>query len=246
MDASLFRRMAEVEDRHWWFRGRRRVVARALEALALPAGAALLDLGCGTGGNLAMLARFGRLSACEADNGAREMAVARRIVPVEPGALPDRIPYPPSSFDVVVMTDVLEHVEQDRPALASVARLLAPGGRVVLTVPAFSWLWTARDEAHHHFRRYTKASLAAALEAGGLWIERLAYCNTLLFAAVAGQRLVARAGGRPYADDLGLPPRWINRLLEETLAAEWPLVRRGLTPIGASLLAVARRDGIQG
>src|SRR3990170_7941430 len=126
MDACLFRRMAEVEDRHWWFRGRRRVVARALEALALPAGATILDLGCGTGGNLSMLARFGRLAACEADEGAREMAVARQVVPVEPGALPDQLSYPPPSFDVVVMTDVLEHVEHDRPALVSVARLLAP------------------------------------------------------------------------------------------------------------------------
>jgi len=242
MDASLFQRMAEVEDRHWWFRGRRRVVARAIEALALPPDAALLDLGCGTGGNLSMLARFGRLAACEADEGAREMAVARRVVPVEPGALPDHVSYPASSFDVVVMTDVLEHVDEDRPALASVARLLKPGGRLLATVPALAWLWTARDEAHHHFRRYTKTSLAAALDAGGLAIERLAYYNTLLFPAVVGQRLLARTGGRPYEDDLGLPPRWINRLLEETMAAEWPLVRRGLTPIGASLIAVARRE----
>ena len=239
MDASLFRRMAEVEDRHWWFRGRRRVVARALEALALPAGATILDLGCGTGGNLSMLARFGRLAACEADDGAREMAVARQVVPVEPGALPDQLSYPPSSFDVVVMTDVLEHVEHDRPALGSVARLLAPGGRLVLTVPALPWLWTARDEAHHHWRRYTKPSLAGALDAGAFRVERLAYYNTLLFPALVASRLLSRA--RPYQDDLGLPPRWINRLLEETLAAEWPLVRRGLTPIGASLVAVARR-----
>ena len=239
MDASLFRRMAEVEDRHWWFRGRRRVVARALEALALPAGATILDLGCGTGGNLSMLARFGRLAACEADEGAREMAVARQVVPVEPGALPDQLSYPPSSFDVVVMTDVLEHVEQDRPALVSVARLLAPCGRLVLTVPALPWLWTARDEAHHHWRRYTKPSLAGALDAGAFRVERLAYYNTLLFPALVASRLLSRA--RPYQDDLGLPPRWINRLLEETLAAEWPLVRRGLTPIGASLVAVARR-----
>jgi len=242
MDAPLFQRMVEVEDRHWWFRGRRRVVARALEALALPDGATILDLGCGTGGNLAMLARFGHLSACEADEGARGMAVARQVVPVEAGALPDQLSYPPSSFDLVVMTDVLEHVEQDRPALVSVARLLRPGGRLVLTVPALPWLWTARDEAHYHFRRYTRATLAAALHAGGFGIERLAYYNMLLFPAMVGQRMVARAGGRPYEDDLGLPPAWINRLLEEALAAEWPLVRRGLTPVGASLLAIAQAE----
>src|SRR3981189_3679196 len=109
MDPSLYPRMAEVEDAHWWFASRRAIVDRILDGLDLPKDAAILEPGCGTGGNFPMLARRGHLFALDADESAVGFAQARGLAQVERGALPDQIPFGDPRFDLVVMTDVLEH-----------------------------------------------------------------------------------------------------------------------------------------
>ncbi|MEE8248503.1 MAG: methyltransferase domain-containing protein, partial [Alphaproteobacteria bacterium] len=198
--------MAEVEARHWWGVGRRRIVDHLIAALGLPADATILDAGCGTGGNLAMLARHGRVLAFELDPEARAIAAARSGLTIEPGQLPHALPAAAQRLDLVTLLDVLEHLDDDRAALQGLFERLAPGGRVVVTVPALPALWSRHDEAHHHRRRYRKGELVARARAAGFEIDLVSYYNFWLFPALAGVRLVDTLVKRGVDDGLSVPP----------------------------------------
>jgi SAM-dependent methyltransferase len=242
MERHVYRRLGELEDRHWWFAARRRIIGGILEDIcAGRPGLEILEAGCGTGGNLAMLESFGHLRAFEPDAEARLAAARKSHIPIDGGTLPDGLPYGRDRFDVVCVFDVIEHVEKDRESLAALARTLRPGGRLVMTVPAFPWLWSRHDEAHHHFRRYTKESLNSALRAAGLAPVKISYFNTLLFPAIAALRLLGKFLGRDRGSDDRMPPRWLNGLLDRVFGLERPLLRRFSLPAGVSLLAVAER-----
>ncbi len=132
MQPELYQQMRELEDRHWWFRGRRRIVSSLLATLALPHNAKLLDLGCGTGGNLEMLSGFGAVTGVELDADAAGLARRRGHAPILRGRLPDQLPLADASFHCVTMLDVLEHIQQDAASLATVNRLLLPRGQVLM------------------------------------------------------------------------------------------------------------------
>lgn len=229
-----------MQARHWWFVGRRRILSEIIAQLPLPPRAEILEIGCGTGGNLAMLAAFGQVRAMEYDQ--RACAMARELTGMEiaTGGLPEPVPFPDGAFDLVCLLDVLEHIEDDRAALARAARLLKPDGRLLVTVPAYGWLWSGHDTAHHHVRRYTATSLRRCCQRAGLTVRRLGYCNTLLFPLIAAIRLAGRLAGRGgrQASDLHLPPAWLNRLLTAIFGLERHLARRCLLPWGTSVVAV--------
>lgn len=241
MRRDLYQHMARAEDAHWWFRARRHIVSVVLSGLDLPSRARLLDLGCGTGGNLAMLVAHGSVFACEPDGDALALAARRHPGRVVRAALPSQLPFAAASFDVVVMTDVLEHIQDDMAALLAIRELLRPRGRLLLTVPALPCLWTARDVAHHHHRRYTRRALQAKLSAAGYEIETSSYFNFWLSLPIGLVRRVQRALSLAYEDDLSVPPSWLNAGLQRLMMSEARLVQRGVLPIGISLLAVARR-----
>lgn len=241
MRAEVHAEMAAVQARHWWFSARRRILHALIESLRLPGDAAILDAGCGSGGNLAMLAGFGPLQAMEVDPEARARAAALGLCPVHAGRLPDTVPFDDAGFDLVCLLDVLEHVADDQAALARLARLLRPGGRMLVTVPAYGWLWSAHDEAHQHHRRYTATQLRARAAAAGLQPLRLGYFNTLLLPMIALARLSARLAGRQGGSDAAMPPRPLNALLEAVFAAERFVVPHALFPAGTSVLAVLGR-----
>lgn len=241
MEANEYRFMAEHEDRHWWFVGRRAVLATLLDALALTAGARILEIGCGTGGNLPLLGRYGRVTALEMNSDARALARQKTGVDVRDGTLPQHLPFAGERFDVVCLFDVLEHVTDDRAALAAIAGLLAPGGCLLLTVPAHQWLWSVHDQNLHHRRRYSHAGLRRLLLASGYAVERTSFFNALLFLPMVAVRLVDRWLGRSTASGSALPPPVANRLLTGMFGAEARWLRSRNLPFGLSLLALARR-----
>jgi SAM-dependent methyltransferase len=140
MDEAIYRYMREVEDHHWWFVGRRQIVEQVLKTLPLPSPARILDAGCGTGGNLAMLSEFGEVTGIERDPGARAMASARGPWRIESANFPSEVPEFSRKFDMIVLLDVLEHLDDDAATLRTLRGLLAPGGHLVITVPAFRFL----------------------------------------------------------------------------------------------------------
>lgn len=241
MERAVFERMAELDQDHWWFLARRRILAAVIRRVVRPpAGAQLLEIGCGTGHNLAMLGGFGKLDACELDRSARVLASKRFGRGVRNARLPDLSMFNRDSFDLVALLDVLEHVPDDVESLRAIHRRLKPGGALVLTVPANRWMWSAHDVAHHHFRRYSKRDLKRVLAAAGLEIQLLSYFNSLLFPLIAAARIAAKALGSESADD-SLPRASVNAALNKVFGLEAGLVGRVPMPFGVSLIAVVRR-----
>jgi SAM-dependent methyltransferase len=230
--------MSAQEGSHWWFVARRAILDRLIRTqMALRPGARILEAGCGTGGNLAMLASYGSVEALEYDGEARALATARGVARVEPGMLPDRIGFGDQRYDLIALLDVLEHVEEDRASLAALRDRLAQGGRILLTVPAVPSLWSDHDVLHHHKRRYTLSGLRGVAEAAGLKVESVGYFNSLLFpVAVAtrtAHRLLRRKGGLDAE-----PSPLVNRALRIIFGWERHLLGRIRFPIGLSLYAI--------
>ncbi|MCX7890839.1 MAG: class I SAM-dependent methyltransferase [Burkholderiales bacterium] len=243
MERASYALAAEVENTHWWFRGRREILRAAIvRALAgAPRPAHLLEAGCGNGGNLPLLAEFGRVSAFELDDVARERAVARRMAVVARGSLPDDIPFAPGEFDLVAALDVVEHVDDDRAAILGLAARVRPGGCLLLTVPAFRWLWSEHDDITHHRRRYTAAEIKALFRGAGLATEHLSYFNTLLFPLAAAHIKLRRLLRLDPYSAFRTPPRWQNEVLASVFALERGLAPRFRLPFGISLLGWARK-----
>jgi SAM-dependent methyltransferase len=243
MERAVFDRMAELDQDHWWFIARRRILERLIQrAVRPPNKARILEIGCGTGHNLAMLKSFGRVEASELDRCAR--AVANKHLPrrVKEAKLPDLSMFERNGFDLIALLDVLEHVPDDLASLRAIHRRLKPGGALLLTVPANPWMWSAHDKAHHHFRRYTKKQLQELFLRSGLEIQLLSYFNTLLYPLVASARLLGKLTGKTSADD-SLPSAPVNALLNKVFGLEAGLIGRVPMPFGVSLVAVVRRPG---
>jgi SAM-dependent methyltransferase len=239
VDRAVYERMAEIDGAHWWFAARRRIVTELIRAHA-PAARPLriLEVGCGTGSNIAMLEGFGRVDAIEPDDGARALAARRSGLAVKGGYLPDGVTLEDGAYDLIVLLDVLEHIPGDREALSALRAKLAPGGRIIVTVPAMPWLWSAHDAAHHHQRRYTGRTLAAVFEASGFRLRHRSHFNTLLFPLIVAARGAGKLLRREGGDDR-MPPRPVNRLLAALFGAERHWVARAAVPFGVSLAAVA-------
>jgi len=238
MERAVFDRMAEHDNRHWWYTARRDILGALIaRRIALPANAQILEVGCGTGHNFGMLGRFGTVDALEIDDPARAIASERLGRPVGTAPLPELKGVADAHYHLVALLDVLEHVEDDCDALRGIKRKLAPGGRILLTVPANPWMWSAHDVVHHHHRRYTAASLRAVVAAAGLKVELVSHFNSLLFPLAAALRIAGKATGKTTSDD-AMPLPAVNRLFGSVFGLEKHFVGRVPLPVGVSLVAI--------
>ena len=239
MERIVYDRMAELDQLHWWYRARRDVIAALIRRHALPPkDGKLLEVGCGTGHNLPMLETFGTVDAIEIDEAARGLAEKRLGRPVHGSRLPELPGIAEGHYDLIGAFDVIEHIDDDTAAVASLARRLKPGGKLVVTVPAHQWMWSAHDVVNHHQRRYSKARLKALIDGSPLKLEKIGYFNSLLFPLAVGARLAGKVAGKDSSDDT-LPPRPMNWAFEKIFGLERYLVGRLPLPPGLSLFAVA-------
>ncbi len=241
MELAAYELMRDSQDGHWWFVGRRNIV-RGLIArfVKLPSNAAVLEAGCGFGGNLPLLESLGNLHAFEYNSEARAHAARRTSGPVAFGALPGEIGFGETKFDLIALLDVLEHIDDDLRSLADLRSRLAEDGSLLITVPAVPSLWSDHDVVHHHKRRYSKAQLERRLAEAGLFTQSIGYFNSLLFPLALAQRLASKLGSQKFNSN-ALPPPPINNLLASIFSLEARLLGSIKFPIGLSLYAVARK-----
>ncbi len=240
MERDAFALMAAAERDHWWFKGRREFIAAAIARVAPPRDARILDAGCGSGGNLALLTQFGSVWGFEYDHDALRVAAESGLGTVAQGALPDGVPFEPLSYHVIGLFDVLEHLSLPVESLRTLAARLTVDGAIVITVPANPWLWGPHDVRHQHQRRYTASSLRSHVSAAGLRVEYLSYFNSLLLPLAIIQRFRERFFG--YSTDDLMPGRALNDALFRIWRAERFWIPRLSSPIGLSLLAIVRRS----
>jgi SAM-dependent methyltransferase len=242
MDRDYELQTHQAEDRHWWYRGRRTVLEGVIEGLRLPARARILDAGCGSGRNMVELARHGTVTGVELSETSVRLARERGVGEVIAGSVLE-MPFASDAFDMAVCLDVIEHLDEDVDALRELRRVVAPGGSLLVTVPAYPWLWSGHDVINHHRRRYTRRSLQTAAESAG-WVQaRTTHFNSLLLPVAIILRVVDRFSSKTTESslDLWVPPTPLNWLLERPLALEAALIARGgRIPAGLSLLAVLR------
>jgi SAM-dependent methyltransferase len=242
MDRDYELQTHRAEDRHWWYRGRRTVLEGVLGGLDLPAGTRILDAGCGSGRNMIELARYGAVTGVELSETSVALARERQCGEVVAGSVLE-MPFPDHSFELAVSLDVIEHLEDDLTALREMRRTVAPGGALLVTVPAYQWLWSGHDEINHHHRRYTRRSLQHVAEQAGWRQARTTYFNSLLLPAAIVLRVLDRVSPKTTESslDLWVPPEPLNWVLERPLALEAAMIKRGgRIPAGLSLLAVFR------
>ena len=244
MEPSEYRAIYTVEDRHWWYAGMARI-SQTLLAETYPdrRDLRILDAGCGTGGALSFLSGFGAVTGSDVSPLALAYSRARGHAALSQASV-IALPYAGASFDLVTSFDVLYHraVGDPRVALGEFRRVLRPGGRVLLRLPAYDWLRGGHDAIVHTARRFTTGGLAESLRETGFTIERLTYANTLLFPLAVAKRLLERlAPAAPAHSDVAANPAWLDAALSRPLAAEAIWLRRRDLPFGLSVVALARR-----
>jgi SAM-dependent methyltransferase len=238
-----YRRLFEAEGTHWWFVGMRRITESVLRPFLAPDGGRrrlILDAGCGTGSNLEYLERHGEAFGVDLSEDAvafcreRGVKVARASVAA--------LPFRDGLFDCVASFDVLYHrwIESDPGAIRELVRTVAPGGLLLLRLPALEMLRGAHDEAVHTRHRYTRGEVRSLLEGAGLEILRLTYTNSLLFPLMALRRALDRLTGSTDSD-VEFLPRPVEWAFRKILGLESLLLRYVSFPVGSSIVAVARR-----
>jgi len=240
MERAIYEQMRVLQRDHWWFAARREILAGEIRRLRLPKPAQILEAGCGPGGNLAMLQRFGEVCAIEPDDDSRAYAAEQNRVDVRGGFLPQTAPDFGRAFDLVAAFDVIEHVPDDAGAVQRLGDYLKPGGYMITTVPAYGWMWSEHDAAHHHQRRYELKAFRRLFENAGLRVRRASHFNTLLFPPIAAVRLASKAAGRSASDET-MPSAALNGVLKTVFGLERGLLAATDLPFGVSILLIAQR-----
>ncbi len=240
MEPEYYTQIALLEKGHWWYLGRRKILAKALDYLNIKKGCDILEVGCGSGGNLELLSQYGNIHAIEMYDDARLRSNKRNIVKVEEGALPDSIPFGEKCFDIIAVLDVLEHIDDDFASLTTIRNRLKNDGKLLLTVPAYHFLWSNIDDLNHHKRRYVMRRLECLMQRAGFSVVYSTYFNTILFPAICAVRLITGITGKEFSANTEMPSDFINSLLTGIFSLEQFFVPRISLPFGVSILVVAQ------
>ena len=245
MKEELYDQIYEIEQNHWWYVARRKIifdwVLQILEQYDMPA---ILDIGCGTGTNIEHLHSHGykQVTGLDISPKALRFCQSKQLASLVCGNSVQP-PFHKQCFDMIMALDLIEHLEDDTTALKRLADLLKPGGRLIVFTPAFNFLWGRQDDISYHFRRYTGRELKQKLETAGFVIEKISYANTFLFPLIWAGRAVVRLFDSQIqsVSENDLHPSWSNTLLQAIFAAERPLLHLINLPFGVSLLCIAKK-----
>jgi SAM-dependent methyltransferase len=247
MDTRFHAFQASVEEWHWWYAVRREILDQKLMPLPLAAGDGrarprILDLGCGTGGASLVLHRYGDPVAFDRIEGAFALAPDRPYTHRVVGAADQPLPFADASFDAAIALDVLEHLDDDRAGVAELARVVRPGGYLIVFVPALQILWGYNDDYSHHRRRYRATQLADVVGSGPFRVMERGYFNLSLFLPTLAARLVQRVlPGQTNGMEHSAKPGLLNDLLTLAFRAELPILKHRPLPLGTSAFVVAER-----
>jgi 2-polyprenyl-3-methyl-5-hydroxy-6-metoxy-1,4-benzoquinol methylase len=242
MENELFDEMYKVETQHWWFVARRRIIENSIKKLNLDKGASILDAGCGNGDNLRVLSKYGDVIAMERDDNALQKAKSRGIGKVLKGDLPNNVHADiRKDNDLIVLLDVLEHIDDDAGSLNALKDYVKNSGNLILTVPAYQFLWTNRDDQHHHKRRYTVNRLKKLIESNGWNVKYISYFNTFLFPLALLDRIKQKVFPLTQDSDLKMPPNYINSIFEKIFSFESKIINKIAFPFGLSIIVVAEK-----
>lgn len=232
-----------VEQSHWWHIGRRKILAGFVEEICRQVTdrrPRILDVGCGTGANLLMLSKYGDAEGVDVSQDALAFCHERGLDKVRLGAA-EELPYEDNTFDLVTAFDVVEHMDDDLAGLREMQRVLRPGGRVLLFVPTFMFLWGLQDDVSNHRRRYRLPQLRRVLEQAGFEIERSTYANITFFAPILLIRKLMRLTGTKASSENNINVSALNGILGRVFGAEGTVLRYLNLPFGVSGLCVARK-----
>jgi len=231
----------QVEDTHWWYVGRRRIIQALVEKISTKLQTQrILDVGCGTGANLKMLAAYGKAEGVDISPQAVDFCHERGLNSVKLGAI-EQLPYESNSFELVTALDVIEHLDDDIAGLREMRRVLRPDGRLLVFVPAFMFLWGVQDDVSNHRRRYTLPGLLKAVEEAGFSVEWSSYANISFFLPVLVVRSVMRWLGLRADTEYGINISLMNGPFSSLFAAERLVFKHGRLPFGVSAVCIARR-----
>src|ERR1041385_7358606 len=234
-----------VEQSHWWHIGRRRILSTFVENICREVTdrrPRILDVGCGTGANLLMLSKYGDAEGVDLSEDAVAVCRERGLENVKLGAA-EKLPYEDGTFDLVTALDVVEHLDDDLGGLSEMRRVLRPGGRVLLFVPTFMFLWGLQDDVSNHRRRYRMPELRCVLEKAGFEVERATYANITFFLPILLARKLMRVTGIKAESENNINVSALNGVLGKLFGAESVLLRYMNIPFGVSGLCVARVKG---
>ncbi|HNI60867.1 MAG TPA: methyltransferase domain-containing protein [Pseudomonadota bacterium] len=242
MDQGVYELEAEIEEHHWWFIGRRRLFSTVIRSLGLSPSARILDMGTSTGTNLRLLhdLGFSQVMGLDVSMLAARSCQEKQLGPVIVGSARD-LPFADESFDLVLATDILEHLDDDADGLREIARVLVPCGRVLLTVPAFQSLWSPHDEVAHHKRRYRVEALREKVEQAGLSVDDSYYFNFLLFPSIWLTRQAIRGLRLPFRNENKLNTPLLNRVFDAVFSVDVKLAPQLRVPFGVSALCLSHK-----
>lgn len=241
MQRYLYKDLFKLEEKHFWHIAKRNAVLWFIKRYLPRKKAKILDVGCGTGKNLESLKKFGEIWGIDNSLEAIKFCKKRGLENIKLASASETL-FKSNSFDAVTMLDVLEHTD-DKKALTEIYRILSPGGIVIITVPAYQWLWSRWDEALHHKRRYSKESLKSILKDCSFIPVKISYLYSFLIVPALVVRVVKSLfNPKKYPSDFQLSSSMLNLLLGKVAAAELTFVKNGSVPFGLSLIAIARKN----